>query len=468
MTHPDNSHAPSNASTPRDRRFAAISLVAAAAAVLVVVVAALDNHRGLVVALLGAVVVVGAGWTAVSRRGVARAVALVVAAGGLALLLASIGIADVAWWRALGAAALAALSVAAARSALHTGVHELRAAPTPGSPVPAALHPVLLMNPKSGGGKAVKFDLAGECAARNIGAVVLGPDDDLLKLAEDAIAGGADVIGMAGGDGSQALIATVASRHGIPHVVVPAGTRNHFALDLGLDRDDVVGALAAFADAVERTIDLATVNGRVFVNNASLGLYAKIVQAEEYRDAKMRTAAAMLPDLLGPDAQPLDLRYTGPDGTAHETAHMVLVSNNAYQLADFSGRGTRERIDRGLLGVVVAQIKGVRAAEQFVALNAAGQIRRFSGWHEWTTPRFRIDSGGPVEIGIDGEAMTLEPPLVFESLPAALRVRLPGHAPGVSPAARRISGSTAGELWAILAGGRTAGIMAADEATTKP
>ena len=273
----------------------------------------------------------------------------------------------------------------------------------------------------------------------------------MLELAEDAIAGGADVIGMAGGDGSQALIATVASRHGIPHVVVPAGTRNHFALDLGLDRDDVVGALDAFADAVERTIDLATVNGRVFVNNASLGLYAKIVQAPEYRDAKMRTAAALLPDLLGPDAEPLDLRYAGPDGTAHETAHMVLVSNNAYQLADFSGRGTRERIDRGLLGVATARIDGVRAAEQFVALNAAGQIRRFPGWHEWTTPRFRIDSGGPVEIGVDGEAMTLDPPLVFESLPAALRVRLPGHAPGVSPAARRVSGSTLGELWAIVA-----------------
>ena len=452
MTHPDSPRPASPAPGSRDRVMAAIALLSAASAALVAVVAALDNGRGLAVALLGVVVLVGAGWTAVSRRGTARAIALVAAAGGLALLLASIGIADVVWWRALAAAALAVLSVAAARSALHTGVDELRAAPTPGSPVPAALHPVLLMNPKSGGGKAVKFDLAGECAARNIGAVVLGPDDDLLELAEDAIARGADVIGMAGGDGSQALIATVASRHGIPHVVVPAGTRNHFALDLGLDRDDVVGALDAFADAVERTIDLATVNGRVFVNNASLGLYAKIVQAEEYRDAKMRTAAAMLPDLLGPDAQPIDLRYTGPEGNAHETAHMVLVSNNAYQLTDLSGRGTRERIDRGLLGVVAAHVQGTRAAEQLVALNLVGQIRRFPGWHEWTTPRFRIDSGGPVEIGVDGEAMTLDPPLVFESLPAALRVRLPGHAPGVSPAARRVSRSTLGELWDVIAG----------------
>jgi diacylglycerol kinase family enzyme len=433
---------------------AAISLLAAASAALVAVVAALDNGKGLVVALLGVVVLVGAGWTAVSRRGAARTIALVAAACGLALLLASIGIADVMWWRALGSAALGMVSVAAARSALHTGIDELQAAPTPGSPVPAASHPVLLMNPKSGGGKAVQFDLAGECAARGIRAVVLGPGDDLLELAEAAIAGGADVIGMAGGDGSQALIATVASRRGIPHVVVPAGTRNHFALDLGLDRDDVVGALDAFGDAVERTIDLATVNGRVFVNNASLGLYAKIVQAPEYRDAKMRTAAAMLPDLLGPDAQALDLRFTGPDGNAHETAHMVLVSNNAYQLDDLSGRGTRERIDQGLLGVVAAHIQGTRAAEQLVALNLVGQIRRFPGWHEWTTPRFRIDSGAPVEIGVDGEAMTLDPPLVFESLPAALRVRLPGHAPGVSPAARRVSRSTLGELWDVI-GGRT-------------
>jgi hypothetical protein len=201
---------------------AAISLLAAAAAVLVVVVAALDNRKGLVIALLGAVVVVGAGWMAVSRRGAGRAIALLVAAGGLSLLLASIGIADVVWWRAFGAAALAVVSIAATRSALHTGIDDLQAAPTPGSPAPAALHPVLLMNPKSGGGKAVQFDLAGECAARGIQAMVLGPGDDLLELAENAIAGGADVIGMAGGDGSQALIATVASRHGIPHVVVPA------------------------------------------------------------------------------------------------------------------------------------------------------------------------------------------------------------------------------------------------------
>ena len=118
------------------------------------------------------------------------------------------------------------------------------------------------MNLKSGGGKAERFELVDECRARGIEPVVLEPGDDLLELARDAIDGGADVIGMAGGDGSQALVASVAAERDVPMVVIPAGTRNHFALDLGLDRDDVVGALDAYGEARERTIDLADVNGR--------------------------------------------------------------------------------------------------------------------------------------------------------------------------------------------------------------
>ena len=264
---------------------------------------------------------------------------------------------------------------------------------------------------------------------------MLRPCDDLVRLAEHAIARGADVIGMAGGDGSQALVATVAAARGIPHVVVPAGTRNHFALDLGLDRDNVVGALDAFADGAERRIDLAEVNGRVFVNNASLGIYAAIVQSPQYRDAKLQTAAAMLPELLGPDATPLDLRFTGPDGTDYPTAHLILVSNNRYQLDQIGGRGTREHLDDGTLGIVAARIDGPAQARQFIALESVGQIRRFPGWQEWQAPRFEVRSAGPVQIGIDGEALTMDPPLVFACQPGALLVRVPRHAPALSPAA---------------------------------
>jgi diacylglycerol kinase family enzyme len=350
--------------------------------------------------------------------------------------------------------ALVLASAAAARFALHRDPRTLRATPVAGKPAPKPNHPVLLMNPKSGGGKAERFHLVDECRARGIEPIVLRLGDDLLELTEDAIARGADVIGMAGGDGSQALVATVASKHDVPHVCVPAGTRNHFALDLGLDREDVVGALDAFHDGVERRVDLARVNGRVFVNNASMGLYAKIVQSQAYRDAKMKTAADMLPAMLGPDAEPFDLRFTGPDGSEYPSAHLILVSNDPYQLDHLIGRGTRERMDVGTLGVVTARIANATEAVTFVGLEAAGKIRSFRGWLEWDTPRFRVDSTAPVEIGIDGEAMLMDPPLVFESLPGALRIRLPKHAPGFAPAAASVplNTSTIGALLRTVVG----------------
>jgi diacylglycerol kinase family enzyme len=236
---------------------------------------------------------------------------------------------------------------------------------------------------------------------------------------------------------------------------VPAGTRNHLALDLGLDRADVVGALDAFTDGIERRIDLATVNGRTFVNNVSLGLYAEIVQSPDYRAAKLRTTATMLPDLLGSAVTPLDLRYVEPGGEQRHTAHLILVSNNPYQLAPGGGLGTRERIDRGLLGIVTVMIGGAGDAQKFLTLQAAGQGRRFHGWVEWSAPRFEVGSGAKVQIGVDGEALAVEPPVVFESRPGALRVRLPRHALRVSPASRAtrvLSGSTLAQLGRVATG----------------
>ena len=178
---------------------------------------------------------------------------------------------------------------------------------------PRATHPVLLMNPRSGGGKATRFRLGDRCRDLGVEPVVLGPGDDLVALAEAAVARGSDLLGMAGGDGSQALVATVAARHGIPFVVVPAGTRNHFARDLGVGTG-VVGSLSAFVDGVDVRVDLAEVNGRVFVNNASMGAYAELVRSPRYREAKVRTAVELLPELVGPSAVPVDLRYALPGG----------------------------------------------------------------------------------------------------------------------------------------------------------
>jgi diacylglycerol kinase family enzyme len=436
------------------RAAAALALLTALVAAGLLLFGVVLHVVAVLAGIVSMFVVVTAGWYAVSRRGLKRVVALfviVLAVAGLITALVFENLNGIVLGLVIAAAVV---SVASARYALRpgsAGSHETR------SRQRTAMRPgrgVLIMNLKSGGGKAERFHLAGECEKRGIEAVVLRPGDDLLELAETAIDRGADVIGMAGGDGSQALVATVASRRGVPHVCVPAGTRNHFALDLGLDRGDVVGALDAFTDGVDRRIDLASVNGRVFVNNASLGLYAKVVQSPEYRDAKLSTAAAMLPDLLGPDAQPLDLRFSGPDAD-YPTAQLILVSNDPYQLDQIGGLGTRDRLDGGVLGIVAARIDGAAQARRFVAMQAAGQVRRFPGWKEWSAHRFEVRSGGPVEIGIDGEAMLMDPPLVFESLPGALTVRLPRRAvhPGrKAGTVHLLSGSTFSELARMVVG----------------
>jgi diacylglycerol kinase family enzyme len=438
-----------------ERLAALVALLALAAAVVLLVVGVVLHIAGALLTIIGAVVFVTAGWYAVSRRGVVRAASLLVMVAALAAVGAGLFLENLSLLHVVLLVVAGAVSVASANYALRAGPSAQRALKRQLTRVGRPRHPVLIMNLKSGGGKAEKFGLAQECEQRGIEPVVLRPGDDLLRLADDAVARGADVIGMAGGDGSQALVATVASRRGIPHVCVPAGTRNHFALDLGLNRDDVVGALDAYADGVERTVDLAAVNGRVFVNNASLGLYAKVVQSPEYRDAKVKTAASMLPDLLGADAVPLDLRFIGPDGAEVPTAQMILVSNDPYQLDHIGGRGTRKSLDDGVLGIVAAMIGDANDARQFAALQAAGQIRRFRGWHEWSAPRFEVSSGAPVEIGVDGEALRMDPPLVFESWPGALRVRLPRHAVRLSPAARTVhllSTSTITDLARVVVG----------------
>jgi hypothetical protein len=283
---------------------------------------------------------------------------------------------------------------------------------------------VLFYNPKSGGGKAERFSLAEEARSRGITPIELTRGADLVQLVRGAVADGADGLAMAGGDGSQAVVAAIAAELDLPYACVPAGTRNHFALDLGVDRDDVVGALDAFVDAGERRVDLAEVNGRVFVNNVSLGLYAEAVQRPGYREAKLRTLLDTVPEVVGPEGGDLDLVWRGPGGHEHHSGVAVLVSNNRYRLGRAVGSGTRPRIDDGLLGITVAagpRSPGGRPAQR--------------PWREWSTPDFEVDSDRPVPAGIDGEAVTLESPLHFRIRPAVLTVRVARAHPGASPSA---------------------------------
>ena len=434
-----------------------LALVAAAAVIAALVVLVVRNWVTLLIVLAALGIAAAAAWEAVTRRGRVRPVAGVVAvaavAGAAVAMIVRGAIDELVIFLVAGVV----FGWATQKAIRDSRLKRSAAAATPDR----ALQPrstgkaVLLMNPRSGGGKVERFQLVAEAKRRGIEPVLLRPGDDLRTLAREA-AGSAEVIGMAGGDGSQALVAQVAMEHGLSYVCVPAGTRNHFALDLGLDRDDVVGALDGFTSGIEHPIDLAFVNERIFVNNVSLGVYAEIVQSEDYRGAKRETVEKMLPELLGPRAKPFDLRFTGPDGGRHRSAQLLLVSNNPYVLDSLVGAGSRPRMDTGKLGIVAIEIKDAAHAARLVSLEALHDVRRFEGWTEWSADSFQVDSGSPVATGIDGEAVVLDPPLRFTISPSALRVLLPPSAVGLSPAALRpgLSVSTLGELWEIAAGRR--------------
>jgi diacylglycerol kinase family enzyme len=243
----------------------------------------------------------------------------------------------------------------------------------------------------------------------------------------------------------------------VPMVVIPAGTRNHFALDIGLDRDDVVGALDAYGEARERAIDLADVNGRVFVNNVSLGLYATIVQSPEYRDAKRETALAALPEMLGPESRPFDLRFRTPDGVDHDGAHVLQVSNGPYG-STIKGMAARPRLDTGLLGVFSLVVPDGVSATKAIAALTTSHPELYDGYLKWSAPTFEVTSGAPIAVGLDGEALEMEPPLVFTSRPGVLRLRLPLAAIGYSPAATATSlKRLLPDLWRVILG-RSAGL----------
>ena len=402
-------------------------VVGAATVALAVAVAISEFPRGL--GLLACVVIAGASaWYGVARRGFARIAGLTVAglalAGAVALLVAG---GPPGLDLLVVAGLLVSLAAARATLAIHVDLPD----------APAPRHPVLFFNPRSGGGKAERFSLATEARARGIEPIELKPGEDLETLVRGAVDRGADGLAMAGGDGSQAIVAALAAEHGLPYACVPAGTRNHFALDLGVDRDDVVGALDAFVDGGERTVDLAEVNGRVFVNNVSLGVYAEAVQREGYRDAKLRTLLDTVPDAVGPGGSEVDMRWSGPGGHMHHAGVAVLVSNNRYRLGRAVGSGTRPRIDDGQLGITVIGAPSGRG-------EAGGALQR--PWREWEAPSFEVEADSSVPAGIDGEALVLEPPLRFRIRPGVLRVRIARQHPGASPSAMAPDGSWAGVL----------------------
>jgi diacylglycerol kinase family enzyme len=422
-------------SVPRARWrpwLARLSFVLAGVAVaLLIAFAGLKSAAMLAVGLASAAVSLAAAYWFLAERGARRWLSLA------AFVLSPVSVIVVfvfagLLWVALASAAAWLLAGVAARACMAPASSDWRMPELQvGRP---AVHPFLIMNPRSGGGKVTKFGL--KHAAQELGAEVFmieGPEPaDIEAVARGAVASGADLLGVAGGDGTQALVAGVAAEHDLPFVVITAGTRNHFALDLGLDRDNPAACLAALTDGVDLCVDLGIIGNRTFVNNASFGAYAEIVERPQYRDDKLGSTLDLLPDLLSGQRDPR-LTITAGDIQLGQP-QAILVANNPYETGDIAGLGRRTRLDQGILGVVSIS---VRSAKQ-----AAGLLRgaRSAGLNLATATEVVIDGDTPaIRVGVDGESVCLPRPVRCAVRPGALRVRVPRQRPGVRAPRARIN-----------------------------
>ena len=415
---------PGSQGTPAQRWLARLSFVLAGLAVVILVgFAGLRSLAMLAVGLVGAAVSLAAAFLFLSRRGVLRWLSLAVFVLAPIAVIVIYAFRGVLWEAVVAAAAWLGAGVAA-RLALARDVTDWRMPEYPATP--PARHPYLIMNPKSGGGKVEKFDLVRR--AEDLGAEVFligGPEPvDVAEVARRAVADGADLLGVAGGDGTQALVAGIAAEQGIPFVVISAGTRNHFALDLGLDREDPSACLGALSNGVELRVDLGMINGETFVNNASFGAYAEIVESPAYRDDKRDTTLNLLPDLLqGHRGAQLTAQA---DGLQINAPQALLVANNPYGTGDVAGLSRRARLDRGVLGVVGVKVSNARQAVGLM------RGRHAAGLSVLTTRKIEITAdAAEIPVGIDGEAVTLRAPVLCTISPRVLRVWGPRARPGV-------------------------------------
>ena len=398
-------------------------LLAGLAIASLVIVAGLKSFPMLAIGVAAAIVGLASAYFFLARRGLWRWLSLVIFIAAPIVVIVVYAFRNLLWI-AIVAAVIWLLASVTARLALTDTDADWRMPEHPAQP--PARHPYLIMNPKSGGGKVTKFGLKRK--AEDLGAEVFligGPEPvDVAKVARDAVNNGADLLGVAGGDGTQALVAGVAAEYGIPFLVISAGTRNHFALDLGLDREDPSTCLSALSDGVELRVDLGLINGLTFVNNASFGAYAEVVETPAYRGDKLNTTLNTLPDLLqGQRGARLSARA---DGTDIEAPQALLVSNNPYGGGDIAGLGRRARLDRGLLGVVSITVS---SAAQAVGLLRG---RHATGLQVLTAKQIEITADTPeIPVGVDGESIMMSSPVTCTVSPGALRVWVPHDRPGV-------------------------------------
>jgi len=293
---------------------------------------------------------------------------------------------------------------------------------------------IAVVNPAGGTASALagrlKADLEKAFAEAGIAADVVIPSGSIEAAIKDAVAriasGEADVLAVGGGDGTLRTAAATLAGTKFPLAILPLGTRNHFARDLGVPLD-LAQAIRLIVDGEAQPVDVGEVNGEVFINNSSIGIYPFLVADRERRQANgMRKPAAMLLALLrGLVRFPRRrLRINAGAEVVERRTPCLFVGNNAYDM-NFLSLG-RKQVDSGRLFVYVARARSALAFIWFALRAGLGAAQRRRDFDLMEVESFRIRARtSRLPVALDGEALMLSTPLEYRSRPGALTVLVP-------------------------------------------
>jgi diacylglycerol kinase family enzyme len=289
-------------------------------------------------------------------------------------------------------------------------------------------NPYLIINPKSGNGRAIKAHIGELAKKQGISVLMTQKGGSVEDIAREAADAGADVLGISGGDGSIGAVAKVAIERNLPMVVLPGGTRCHFARDLGLDPKRITDSLASFT-GIERRIDAAKINNRIFLNNASFGLYADIVDQPHYREHKLEASRRVLGSIVQGSKKLYDLQFAR--GKLHfKNAAQVLVGINRYNTMNLFELGHRERLDEGVLQVTALTQLDNNSARQLLKSVSIDQLTKQSKpeFYQWVDNSFTVESKNEkIVVGVDGEREEFKTPVNIRVIPGALRIFVPAE-----------------------------------------
>ena len=251
----------------------------------------------------------------------------------------------------------------------------------------------------------------------------------IAAAAQAAVAAGAEAVVAGGGDGTVRSVAAALAGGAVPMGVLPIGTLNHFARDLGIPTD-VAEAARLVPRGVVRMLDLGEVNGEVFVNNSVLGFYPPVVRLRDHerreldRGKWVATASAILKVL--PRMHSLYVRVKADGQVTDWRTHFVFIGNNEYEMSAFS-YGARHRFDSGDLYLYIAKTPTRLGLVGLVLLGLVRDVAQTDHFARWCLPELTIESRRKVlPVYLDGEVALLRPPLRYRTRARALQVIVPG------------------------------------------